>query len=666
MTPLRDRCLVFGGPAGIPGLLRFILLAIVAFSLPWASPKEIQGKMDYRGMVDKIGGMFDDAMARYREGDIQGAKSKIQTAYFEVFENLEGPIRINISAKKNFELEEEFAGIREMVVAGEPFEAVEKRTKDLMTELRKVLVELEGGYELIAEGTEGDKPEPEPVTATPSKEIEPAWAAAVDGIQGRLEKALEAYRIQDISKAKDLVVKAQFEGYKNTLLETAVRLHFSQGKDYENNAGFTEIAGMIQTGESPERISLRISGLVESLKNDLPGLPLVEGAVSKREASRLVRQEIPDKDWGQVTDGLFAEISKALARYESGDKRGAVGMVQDTYFDIFEASGMEAEIGVRDAGMKARLESHFAMVVGQMKKGVAAGDIRATLNLMRADFNRALTMLGKGADSPYTLFFYSLMIILREGFEAILIITALMAYLTKTGHRDKLRVIYDACMVAIVLSVITAMLVKWVFKTSAASQEILEGFTMLLATVVLFSVSYWLISKAEAQKWMAFIKDRVKSSLSSGSLKALWFTAFLAVYREGAETVLFYQALVSGQSASGITGTAIGFALGCALLVVIYLVMRYGAVKLPIRPFFIATSALLYYMAFVFAGKGVMELIEGKVFEPSLISWIPTISFVGLYPYWQTLIPQVVLVIAAFAALALVMKAKGTQPKMTA
>ncbi len=230
------------------------------------------------------------------------------------------------------------------------------------------------------------------------------------------------------------------------------------------------------------------------------------------------------------------------------------------------------------------------------------------------------------------------------------------AYLVKTDHSDKLKVIYNGCISALVLSVLTAVLVKWVFNVSAASQELLEGGTMLLAAVVLFSISYWLISKVEAQKWTSYIKGKVSSSLSSGSLKALWFVAFLAVYREGAETVLFYQALASDASGQGLTWIAAGFGVGCAMLIGVYFVMKHGAVRLPIRPFFMVTGTLLYYMAFVFTGKGMMELIEGKLIEPSLVSWMPTISFVGLYPYWQTLIPQMLLVLAALTALAYMMK----------
>ncbi len=640
-----------------------LLFSIMTLSLAMIAPVQAQGKTDYKAMVDEIGNFLNEALSLYKEGKTEEAKSKVQSAYFEVFENMEGPIRINISANKNFELEEEFVGIRNMIKNGESTDAVEKRINNLMAELWDITSELEGGFKLVAEPIE--RPGEKTLQSTEKDkrsiaDIEPVWLKAVEDIQSELERALEAYKKSDVKSASALVINAQFDGYKNTLLETAVRRHISQGKNYENNSGFSEIIGMMRDGKTAMEIEQRISGLMESLRGDLPGLPVVEGAVSKRETEKIAKaeEEIPDKDWARVAENLFSEIDKAILLYEKGEKKIAVGLVQDIYFDIFEASGMEAKIGARDAGFKAELEGHFNMLVGQMKKDAPVDDIQKTLTAMKADFDKAINMLGKGADSPVALLFYSLMIILREGVEAILIITAIIAYLIKTEHRDKLGVIYNGCIVAMILSVVTAVLVRWVFKVSAASQEILEGATMLLASLVLFSVSYWLISKAEAEKWMAYIKGKVSSSLSSGTLRALWFAAFLAVYREGAETVLFYQALASDATGSGITGIAGGFGLGCVLLVGIYLVMRYGAVRLPIRPFFIFTGAILYYMAFVFAGKGVMELIEGKLFQPSLITGMPTVSLIGLYPYWQTLIPQILLIIAAIVGFTVIAKQK--------
>jgi high-affinity iron transporter len=638
------RCLGIVRAAGV-ALVLFALLATVVVSSVSA-----EEKLNYKGMVDEIGAILNESLDLYKKGKGQEAKLRAQAAYLEVFENLEGPIRINISAKKNYELEQEFVLIRKMIVEKQPAEAIEKKIAAFMADLKSTTAKLEGGYELVAEASDDAGAQQDAQGAGGAGAVEPVWQQSFNNIEANLAKAMEAYRKGDAKGAADLVIQTQYDDYKNSLFETAVRRHKSLKKDYENNAGFTGIASQIQAGAAPEKVALQVGALITGLSEDLPGLPLVDGASAEKGAAPAPSQS-GDQDWAKVNGNIFAEIEKAIELYRKGDAQGAVELVQNVYFDIFEASGMEGKIGARDANVKAKLEGHINMIISQMKAGVPVETVQGNFAALKADFQKAAEMLGEGTDSPMALFLYSLMIILREGIEAILIITAIIAYLVKTDNRDKLKVIYNGCIAALVLSVITALLVKWVFKISAASQEALEGSTMLLASLVLFSVSYWLISKAESQKWVSYIRDKVGDSLSSRSLKTLWFAAFLAVYREGAETVLFYQALASGASASGLTAVAGGFVAGSVLLVAIYLGMRYGALKLPIRPFFLCTGVLLYYMAFVFVGNGMMELIEAKMFQSTLVSWMPTIGFMGIYPYLQTLVPQLLIILAALAAL---------------
>ena len=636
-----------------------ILILCTAICAPFLSGAALADR-DYRGMIERIEVFLNEASAFYRSGDAEGAKTAVQRAYFEVFENLEGPIRVNISAKKNFALESEFAAIRRMIIRGEPIASVENRITAHMAEIWKVLPELEAGFQIKAEAPAEEEllSQEEPAADEGPKPIEPYWVRTVDTIGDTLERAAVAYEGGDPDQARQLIIKAQFDGYKNSLLETAVRRHVSQRIDIEYNAEFNRIVGLVRAGK-PVRM-VRASGkvLADDMRRLLPGLPLI-GNVG---AAEVAAKAAPEQDWRAVADRILTAMRRAVALAEDGDPKAAVSLIQDTYFDVFEGSGMEGAIGARDAGFMAQLEGHFSRVMGLIKTGDGSAEIDAVLASMAEDFDQAAGMLGDGVDSPLAMFVFSLMIILREGFEAILIVTAILAYLVKTGHSDKQRVIYNGVIVALLASVVTAVLIRWVFQASAASQEVLEGATMLLAAVVLFSISYWLISKAEAQKWMAYVKGKVETSLSSGSLSALWFVAFLSVYREGAETVLFYEALTTRATAAGNSAVAVGFVVGCVLLAGLYVAMRFGALKLPIRPFFMATGGLLYLMAFVFAGKGMMELVEGKVLQPDLIAWMPEISLLGIFPYWQTLAPQAFLVVAGLFAHGVLLRQRPPRP----
>jgi high-affinity iron transporter len=257
-----------------------------------------------------------------------------------------------------------------------------------------------------------------------------------------------------------------------------------------------------------------------------------------------------------------------------------------------------------------------------------------------------------GSDlSPVNLVLQSLVIMLREGLEAILIVGALMTFLVKMGAAHRKRDINRGVAAAVGASLATAVAIETVFHLSPAHQELLEGMTMVIATVVLFYVSYWLLSKMEVVKWNHFVKSRVNDALTSGSSFALASAAFLAVYREGFETVLFYKALfLTGGAGSGMP-ILMGIVLGAVILVGVYIAISRFGVRLPLKPFFGVTSAFLYYMAFVFAGKGVAELQAGSLLPTTVVSWAPRVPALGIYPTLESLLAQGVLLLLLVAAL---------------
>jgi len=264
------------------------------------------------------------------------------------------------------------------------------------------------------------------------------------------------------------------------------------------------------------------------------------------------------------------------------------------------------------------------------------------------------TPTGSGVDA----FWQSFLIILREGFEAILVIGAVVAFLLKTGHRERLRSIWLGVILALIGSGVTAILLKTILGSIPASREIIEGATLLISVVVLFSVSYWLISRVEAAKWQQFIKEKVDAALNQGGGRALAFVAFLAVYREGAETALFYQAILNESNV--VLPIGLGILVGFVALAIIFtLFYRYG-VRIPLRPFFGVTSVLLYYMAFVFVGKGIRELQEGNLIRITLMRGAPHVDAMGIYPSAETMTAQGILL-----ALFVFMIVKTFAPKKT-
>ena len=255
--------------------------------------------------------------------------------------------------------------------------------------------------------------------------------------------------------------------------------------------------------------------------------------------------------------------------------------------------------------------------------------------------------------SPINLFLQSLVIILREGLEAILIIGALIAFLMKAGAAHRKRDIHIGVGAAVAMSLLTAVLLETVFVLSAAHREALEGVTMIVAVGVLFYVSYWLLSKMEVAKWTAFVKQRLAVAVTGGSAFALASAAFLAVYREGFETVLFYKALFveGGALSDTFLPVTAGIAVGGVALAVVYLAINRWGVRLPLKPFFGITSAFLYYMAFVFAGKGVAELQDGGVLPNTILLGWPRFAALGIYPTVESMLAQAIMALLAGAAL---------------
>ncbi|MCW8889885.1 MAG: FTR1 family iron permease, partial [Sedimenticola sp.] len=314
------------------------------------------------------------------------------------------------------------------------------------------------------------------------------------------------------------------------------------------------------------------------------------------------------------------------------------------YFDVFEGSGMELAIGMQDPALKSELESYFSKIIGLASQERPVEQVAAAWQTLRGALEQVAQTQKPTDSSFWGLLVQAFLILLREGFEAMLVITALVAYLRRQGATEKVRVIYQGTALALVASLLTAWLLTVVFQISGAGQEALEGITMLLASVVLFYVSYWLISKSEAARWQAFINHQIDQALSRGSAFALGLAAFLAVYREGAETVLFYQAL-AGQADGHWQPLLMGFASAAVALLVLYKVMQLASFKLPIGLFFTVTAALLYYLAVSFAGNGVLELQEAGWVGITPIDGGPTVTWLGLYPSLESVAAQLLLLL---------------------
>ena len=646
--------------------LKFILALFIPFMLNAADS-------DYDSEIQSIKDSFVSIIQQYKEGKIDEAKTATQNAYFGHFENIEAAIRVNLGQKKAYSMESKFGKIRKAIIAKKPVEEIQAIMDELSKEMDEVLPIINTGHKLVGEysdpknadvsKTSSEASAASQTTAQPAggMAIEPHWQVVYNDIKTALEAAVTAYEKGDKDAAKQQINnKAKFELYRNTKLEEAIRRFISGGQgidgDIQKRMGSAIIA--INNDISADVLKSNLEELDALIYENVAKLPMDSGSLATNVVLPDSAEDDAATDFAPVVANIKAKIADAIKLYAAKDVAKAMSDAQDVYIDEFEASGMENKVGAIDVGLKTKIEGNFGEVVALMKAGVSVERLQQAADNLGANLDAALEKTS-GSSSPWALFVYALTIILREGFEALIIVAAVVAYLLKTGNEKRMNIVYSSLGVAVVLSFVMAWIMNLIFAGAAGQKrEVMEGAVMLIAVGLLFYVGFWLLSNAGAKKWSKYIQSHVSESISAGSAKALWWTVFLAVFREGAETVLFYQALIfDAKDSAGYSMIALGFVVGLIVLLVTYYMFKIFAIKIPIKPFFLVTSAIIFYMSIVFVGKGLMEFVEGKIFVPTKIEGFPTIEWLGIYPYYESLVPQAIM-IAALIIGVIIMKNK--------
>ncbi|HEV3167891.1 MAG TPA: FTR1 family protein, partial [Isosphaeraceae bacterium] len=326
---------------------------------------------------------------------------------------------------------------------------------------------------------------------------------------------------------------------------------------------------------------------------------------------------------------------------------------------------IERTLQARGSGAVPALEARFNMLRGQVGAGLRGQELLQALGSFRAQTAEALNHVDFSSHGAFgTAFGASLITILREGIEVILLLTMLAALLAQTGERRYRLALRSGVVLAVLASGVTALALKLLFvATQGRAQEVLEGALLLAASGLLFYVSYWLISRSEAKRWSEFLKRHARQGAAAGSVWTIGMAAFLAVYREGAETALMYHGMFGLQSTrQGELGVLAGLLVGLALLVLVYIGLRSASVRLPVKAFFKVSGLVLFAMAVVFAGKAVFDLQNGGVIRMTPLPWLGTgVPLLGLYPSVQVVAVQGLLLAGALMALPVIWLGEPSQ-----
>lgn len=343
-----------------------------------------------------------------------------------------------------------------------------------------------------------------------------------------------------------------------------------------------------------------------------------------------------------------ATLDEAQQTYERGDREGARRLAIAAYLEGFEL--VESALNNVDAPLRTEIEREMMALRATIGDGRPVEEVAAQVAGVKALIDRADDALSGGSLSPTAAFVSSLLILLREGLEAILVLSAIIAFVVKTGRRDALPYIHAGWIVAVALGAATWAVARYALTISGANREITEGVTALLAAAMLLYVGWWLHSRSNAQAWNRFLREQVDTALSRRTLWAMAGVSFLAVYRELFEVILFYEALWAQAGAQGHNSVLWGIAAAALLLTLIGgAILRYS-IRLPIGPFFAVTSGLLALLAVIFVGNGVAALQEAGVLDATMVRFV-SVPLLGIYPTAQGLGSQALTLLVIVAGL---------------
>lgn len=335
------------------------------------------------------------------------------------------------------------------------------------------------------------------------------------------------------------------------------------------------------------------------------------------------------------------KLAASLDAFRKGDRRAAKEIALSAYLDGFEP--VEPTLGARDATLLSRIEGAMGEYRAAIDQGVPADDLANRVLVLNGLFDDAEAALAPSASSQASTFLGAFTILLREGLEALLIIVAMIAFLRKAERTEVLPYIHGGWVGALAAGLLTWFVATYAIGISGASRELTEGFGSLFAAVVLLSVGIWMHGKAQADQWQRYIRDKMAHALSGRSAWLLCGLAFVVVYREVFETILFYAALwAQGNGGALLAGAGASVLL---LAVIAWAMLRYSR-QLPIAQFFSYSSWLMAGLTVVLAGKGVAALQEAGIIDIAPLAAAPRLSMLGIFPTWQSILTQLAMVAA--------------------
>ena len=514
-----------------------------------------------------------------------------------------------------------------------------------------------------------------------------SWTAAAKNIEDQLATAEKDYNYGNYGQAGTDFQTAHWIGYDASNFSKAVNDTISADKQKELLQQFTDLEGLAYQQDQGDAIATKIDALTAEINATAQTLDANADLANPKEYAKQraaqtaeERKKLDaakknsskgkgDRTWSEVANEMTVILDQAYeaAAADKGDE-GAT-LVNNAYYQYYEKLGFEKNVMNAISGDRvSQVEYQFKMTRKTMRDGGSDKEIKQLVDDLKSWLVKDAAILDSGASGNVNGFTklvtssagQAFLILIREGLEALLVVAAVIAYLVKSGNKRFTKWIYLGVIAGLAGSGLVAVLFTFLFGGSGPIQEISEGVCALIATLMLLWTSNWMLNKSSVEAWNNYIRNKTEAvvagaqskvesgqGLGLGMVTSLAMLSFLAVFREGAETVIFYESIYSmSQDAHGMW---VGGLTAAAVLIVIFLILRFTSVKIPIGPFFLVTSILMAALVVIFAGGGIHALIEGDLIEGTYLSIVPTNDWIGLYPYVETIAAQVIAAIAVVA-----------------
>lgn len=355
-------------------------------------------------------------------------------------------------------------------------------------------------------------------------------------------------------------------------------------------------------------------------------------------------QAVSDFVTGKETEPISSEnyslktlvelLDQAAEQIHNGEPSLATGSLEE--FLIVWPS-VEGEISTRSASLYSELENNIPLIASKLASSDPDWEV---LENQLEGYAQEISLLQQKNYSVWD----AALVMLREGMEALLVVTAMLAFLKKTGNNRYQKWIWVGTIAGVVMSVAAAIFINLIFSSSmaGANREMMEGITGIISVFMMIGVGIWLHQKSHMRAWNRYIRSKMNAALSTGSVISMSFISFLSIFREGAETILFYTGMASSMSLEKLF---LGIAIAVVLLLVCAIFMIRFSVKIPLAPFFKVATVLIYALAFKILGVSLHALQLTNDISVSPIEKLPILDLIGFYPTWETVIPQLTMLI---------------------